>query len=145
MEAGRDLAARLGSNLIALDVVAAEPIAQYLSPFGADPIQFPVEILDRNRAAAAKRLDEIEHVEGRAVTGAPYRTLAEFADEVDLLVVGARSHGLVRRSIFGSISLRLARHAQHPVLVIPHIAISHDRPALADGVGSADVGAVATQ
>jgi nucleotide-binding universal stress UspA family protein len=130
LEVGRDLAARCGSSLIALDVVAAAPIAEYLTPFTADPVELPIELLERRRAEDEAPLGETENAEGRILVGARYRTLAEFADAVDLLVVGSRSHGRSHHLIFGSTSLRLARHAHHPVLVIPQAAI--DRPSFTD-------------
>jgi nucleotide-binding universal stress UspA family protein len=126
LEAARQVAARCGSSLIALDVVAAAPIAENRMPSGTNPVELPLEISDRQWGEAEGQVGEIENADGRVVVGAPYKTLAEFADAVDLLVVGSGSHGLVRHLIFGSMSLRLARHAHHPILVIPHAAINRD-------------------
>jgi nucleotide-binding universal stress UspA family protein len=141
VEAARDIAAAHASNVIALDVVAAEPIAEYLTPFGAEPVELPIEILARHRAEAAKQIDELDDVEGRVVTGARYRTLAEFARGVDLLVVGSRSHGLLRRLVFGSTSLRLARHTHHPIVILPRASINSAPPEAAGPAEPAGVGA----
>jgi nucleotide-binding universal stress UspA family protein len=136
----RDLAARHGSNLIALDVIAAEPIAEYLTPFVTEPVELPAEILRRHRDQVAKQVEEIENVEARTVTGLRYRTLADFADAVDLLVVGSHSQGILRRLVFGSMSLRLARHTHHPMLVIPNTAIRPDHTVSAGTAETRGVG-----
>jgi nucleotide-binding universal stress UspA family protein len=145
LEAARDLAARDASNVIALDVVAAEPIAAYLTPFVVEPVELPVEILTRHRAQVAEQIEDLENVEARSVTGVPHRTLAEFADAVDLLVVGSRSQGLLRRLVFGSMSLRLARHTHHPMLVIPRAGTGSDEPVAAGPAETRGVGAAAEQ
>jgi nucleotide-binding universal stress UspA family protein len=145
LEVARDLAARHAANVIALDVVPVEPIVEYLRPLVAEPDGPPVEILTRHRARFAEQLGEIENVEARAVTGVPYRALAEFADAVDLLVVGSRSQGLVRRLVFGSMSLRLARHTHHAMLVIPRAAIGPDHPVAVGSAQTAGVGVYAQQ
>ncbi|HEY5196294.1 MAG TPA: universal stress protein [Solirubrobacteraceae bacterium] len=138
LEAARDLAVRHRSKIIALDVVAAEPVGEYLSPFGEDPL----DVLERHRARAEGGLAAIEEVDARAVTGVPCKTLAEFADHVDLLVVGSRTQSRLRRVMFGSTSLRLARHVHHPMLVMPHATIGHARPDLGGGAtGTPTVGA----
>jgi nucleotide-binding universal stress UspA family protein len=57
----------------------------------------------------------------------PIGELAEFADHVDLLVLASPNEGLLRRVVFGSTSLRLARHVHHPMLVMPHVPIDDAR------------------
>jgi nucleotide-binding universal stress UspA family protein len=57
----------------------------------------------------------------------PAGELAEFADHVDLLVLASPDQGLLRRVVFGSASLRLARHVHHPMLVMPHVPVDHAR------------------
>lgn len=145
LAAARGLATRHGSNLIALDVVAAQPIAEYLTPFVTEPVELPVEVLRCRRDQVGKQVEPIENVEARTVTGVPYRTLAEFADAVDLLVVGSGSHGVLRRLVFGSVSLRLARHTHHPMLVIPSAAITPDHPVSAATAETLGVGVAAEQ
>ena len=58
-------------------------------------------------------------VEGRASYGLPGEDLAAFGDEVDLLIVGSRSYGPVRRLVYGSTSAYLERHARCSLLVLP--------------------------
>ena len=50
--------------------------------------------------------------------------LAAFGDQVDILVVGSRGYGPVKRLVLGSTSAYLQRHARCPLLVLPRIAAS---------------------
>ncbi|MGH2881901.1 MAG: universal stress protein [Solirubrobacteraceae bacterium] len=52
--------------------------------------------------------------------GPPADALQAFGDQVDLLVVGSRGHGTLRRLLLGSKSAHLARNARCPLLVLPH-------------------------
>jgi hypothetical protein len=72
----------------------------------------------------------LDGVEGRVAVGAPGDELVAFGDEVDLLVVGSRGRGPLRRLILGSTSLHLTREARCPLLIIP-------RPAGAEQVSGA--------
>ena len=54
-----------------------------------------------------------------AVAGRPATELARRSADLDLLVVGSRAHGPVRRLLLGSTSTRLVREAQCPVLIVP--------------------------
>jgi nucleotide-binding universal stress UspA family protein len=68
------------------------------------------------------RMRELEGAEGRAVYGLAGEELAAFGDEVDLLVVGSRSYGPVKRLVVGSTSDYLERHARCSLLVLPRPA-----------------------
>ena len=59
-------------------------------------------------AAVTDRLTSLEGVEGRVASGVPGEELAAFGGEVDLLVVGSRGYGPVRRLMLGSTSQHLA-------------------------------------
>jgi nucleotide-binding universal stress UspA family protein len=60
-----------------------------------------------------------------AVAGTPATELAGRSADLDLLVVGSRAHGPVRRLLLGSTSTRLVREARCPVLVVPRpVALS---------------------
>lgn len=114
---GRGLAARGGSPVRAMTVVS--PI-----PAGAGHW----DDLDAIRAlekAARVHLDSLEGVEGRVAFGLAARELVAFGDEVDLLVVGSRGHGALRRLILGSTSMQLAREARCPLLIVPRTAHDH--------------------
>ena len=57
------------------------------------------------------------YVDGRVAIGSPGKVLLAFGDQVDLLVVGSRGHGLLRRLLLGSTSAHLVHSARCPVLV----------------------------
>jgi nucleotide-binding universal stress UspA family protein len=117
MTVARELAHRNGAVLRALRVVA-QPVGSYASPMPGNW----GELMEHDLKDAEARLKSIEDVEGTAVYGVAGEELAAFGDRVDLLVVGSRSYGPMRRMIFGSTSSRLARHARCPLLVLPRTA-----------------------
>jgi len=58
-------------------------------------------------------------VHSALVTGAPHKALCEAASAAGLLVVGSRGLGPVRRTLLGSVSQSVLRHAPCPVAVVP--------------------------
>ena len=128
LEVARALASRDRSKLHALHVVPL-PTAGYLAPA---PGTWGV-ILEEDREAAQQKLSSLEGVEALVVSGSPSEELAAFSGALDLLVVGSRNYGPMRRLVFGSTSNRLARHARCALLVLPRSAIvnqpSDDEPA----------------
>ena len=67
------------------------------------------------------------------MVGTPWKALAERSADLDLLVVGARSYGPLRRLLLGSTSTKLARHAACPLLVTPRARSRHGRGELLAG------------
>ena len=114
----RELAAAHRARLLALTVVARVPGAVRR-----------VRILEQ---AARDSLRQLEGVEGRVAVGAPPDELVAFGDELDLLVVGSRGRGPLRRLILGSTSLHLTREARCPLLVIPRSAVAEHVPGPTD-------------
>lgn len=51
--------------------------------------------------------------------GEPARELAEASKTVDLLVAGSRGYGPLKRVLLGSVSSRLVREAEGPLLLLP--------------------------
>lgn len=95
------------------------------------------EGIDAMLAEAQARLSQLPDVEGRAVYGLTGEELAAFSDEVDILVVGSRSYGPVRRLVLGSTSDFLERHARCSLLVLPRaVTMAQDDSASADAQGS---------
>lgn len=113
LAAARKIAVRRGASVSAINIVA-QPVGAYGSPMPSDWGY----ILEQERQDAAARLRAIEDVDASAIYGAPFEELAAFGDHVDLLVVGSRSYGPVRRLVFGSTSSHLTRHARCPLLVL---------------------------
>ena len=84
------------------------------------------ESIDVMLQEATGRMKELPDVEGHAVYGLPGEELAAFGDQVDILVVGSRGYGPVKRLVLGSTSGYLERHARCSLLVLPRIATSED-------------------
>ncbi|MDW5596788.1 universal stress protein [Conexibacter stalactiti] len=55
--------------------------------------------------------------------GEPARELAEASKTVDLLVAGSRGYGPLKRVLLGSVSSRLVREAEGPLLLLPRSAV----------------------
>jgi nucleotide-binding universal stress UspA family protein len=110
----RSLAAASRASVHALEVVMIPTVAYtgVVTPaFG--------ESIDMMLQDANSRMKELPGVEGRAVYGLAGEELAAFGDEVDLLIVGSRGYGPVKRLVLGSTSDYLERHARCSLLVLP--------------------------
>jgi nucleotide-binding universal stress UspA family protein len=97
------------------------PATVPLSPAEAD--------LERRRAGelatarAVSGLPARVSPESRLITGAPVEVLeAEGRGDIDLLVLGSRAFGPLRRVLLGSVSAELMRQAPCPVMVVPRPA-----------------------
>jgi nucleotide-binding universal stress UspA family protein len=110
----RALAAQTRAEVHALDVVSIPNVAYT----GIMPPAIG-ESIDVMLQEAKGRMKELPDVEGRAVYGLAGEELAAFGDQVDLLVVGSRGYGPVKRLVLGSTSNYLERHARCPLLVLP--------------------------
>jgi nucleotide-binding universal stress UspA family protein len=66
---------------------------------------------------------------GEAVVGMAGEELVQLSREVDMLVVGSRGYGPVRRTLLGSTSDRLVHDAACPVVVVPRDAVRHEHTA----------------
>ncbi len=114
LAAARAVAAQQRAKLVALEVVSI-PTYSYT---GLTPPALG-DTIDALVKDAKERLRAIDDVEGRAVYGLPSEELAAFSDEVNLLVVGSRNYGPLRRLVVGSTSDYLERHARCSLLALP--------------------------
>ena len=114
LAAARAVAARQRAELVALEVVS---IPTY-SFTGLTPPALG-DTIDALVVDARERLRGLEGVRGRAVYGLPGEELAAFSADVNLLVVGSRNYGPLRRLVVGSTSDYLERHARCSLLVLP--------------------------
>ena len=117
LAAAQQLATATGASVHALEVVA---IPTYAFTGFAAPVSG--EGLDEMLEQRDDRLKELTDVDARAVYGLAGEELAAFGDEVDVLVVGSRGYGPMRRLVLGSTSDYLERHARCSLLVLPRAA-----------------------
>ncbi len=113
----RALAAPTGATVHALEVVSIPSLA-----YGGLMAPAIGESIDALLQEASSRMAQLSDVEGHAVYGLTGEELAAFGDEVDILVVGSRGYGPVRRLVLGTTSDYLERHARCSLLVLPRVA-----------------------
>ncbi|WP_210493499.1 universal stress protein [Patulibacter sp. SYSU D01012] len=68
---------------------------------------------------AAAGVHGVPRVRRRLLEGDPVREAVALSHEVDLLVLGARANGPALRLLLGSVSSRVVRRAECPVMVVP--------------------------
>lgn len=125
------LAAANRASVHALEVVMIPTVA-----YGGMMAPVYGEGLDTMLQEADSRMKELPDVDGRAVYGLAGEELAAFGDAVDLLIVGSRGYGPVKRLVIGSTSEYLQRHARCSLLVLPRAATSEgssEHPATEEG------------
>ncbi len=113
----RELAAPTQAAIQALEVVSIPTYAY--SGLTAPSLGNDIEVM---LSEANSRMKELAGVEGRAVYGIAGEELAVFGDQLDVLVVGSRSYGPLRRLVLGSTSDYLERHARCSLVVVPRLA-----------------------
>ncbi|MGO8905931.1 MAG: universal stress protein [Solirubrobacteraceae bacterium] len=80
------------------------------------------ESIDAVLREADDRMKQLPGVEGEAIYGLSGEELAAFGDQVDILVVGSRGYGPMKRLMVGSTSDYLERHARCSLVVLPRPA-----------------------
>jgi nucleotide-binding universal stress UspA family protein len=116
-----DLATKTGSELHLVHVLVLPPETLY-DPFGTDARE---EFEKRGRARLEELTEKLE-ASGGAVEGAHFRVgspdaeIIAQAEEVgaDMVVLGSRGLGVMRRALMGSVSDSVVRHAHCPILVV---------------------------
>jgi nucleotide-binding universal stress UspA family protein len=111
------LARECGASLALRSVVGA-------TAREADASTYDADWLERAKALATEQLDEARgglppEATGDVVIGRTVDELVRLTETVDLLVVGSRAWGPVRRIVLGSTAAYLMRAAHAPVLVLP--------------------------
>jgi nucleotide-binding universal stress UspA family protein len=111
---GRRLTAHGGATIHALEVVSIPTYAYggIMPPIIGDSIEVMLK-------EANDRISGLPGVEGHAVYGLTGEELAAFSEDTDILIVGSRSYGPVRRLVLGSTSDYLERHTRSSLLVLP--------------------------
>jgi nucleotide-binding universal stress UspA family protein len=113
LASAREVASASGASVYALEVVSIPTYAftGLMTPPMGDSI-------DAMLAEAKERMAKLSDVHGDAVYGLAGEELAAFSDKLDLLVVGSRGYGPIRRLVLGSTSSYLERHARCSLLVL---------------------------
>jgi nucleotide-binding universal stress UspA family protein len=114
LAAARELASESGATVHALEVVSLPPTAYggLVAPAIGDYIKDMLK-------EATGRMAQLPGVEGRAVYGLAGEELSAFSETMDVLVVGSRGYGPIKRLVLGSTSNYLQRHARCSLLVLP--------------------------
>jgi nucleotide-binding universal stress UspA family protein len=113
-----DLAAALDAELELLGVAAppTSTVEQIAAPLGYEQAARGALASSLERAASAL---ESTDVETTLLDGEPAAELAEASAALDLLVVGSRGYGPIRRALLGDVASRLMRTAACPTIVVP--------------------------
>lgn len=118
-----DHAARIAQHLDAeLEVLSVVPDTRVVPSLG-DIQRFGHEQRDSYQAsldAALTKLPAGLRASGRLLDGPVVDALADVRPgEADLMVIGSRGYGPVRRVLLGGVSARVVRHARIPVIMVP--------------------------
>ncbi len=117
LRAARSIAEPTRASIHVLEVVSIPTYAYtgMMPPLLGDGIESMIR-------EANERLGKLTDVQAHAVYGLTGEELAGFGDQLDMLVVGSRSYGPLRRLVLGSTSDFLERHARCSLLVLPRSA-----------------------
>jgi nucleotide-binding universal stress UspA family protein len=130
---------------------AIEPVVEPPVFPGPDPTLAaePVASLAGRREAAERRLTETLRrispkvtVEGAVEGGRADEVLIAASEKLDLLVLGSRAYGPVRRVLLGSTSARVSRGAGCPLLIVPRGDAEEERHRVLRATGETAVGLV---
>ncbi|MDD7813250.1 universal stress protein [Mycobacterium sp. CSUR Q5927] len=83
-------------------------------------------------------------VDAEIVVGSTVPVLVDLSRDAARLVVGSRGHGLLRRSLLGSVSSSLVRHAHCPVVVLHEEQERSDTAPVVIGIDGSPVSEAAT-
>jgi nucleotide-binding universal stress UspA family protein len=124
LDYARGLAADLGSKLEVLAVQEPEVIFGYTGAAATydrgELAASQRDFLTREVAQAVDGSPSALNAEGEVLSGNAAEALASRAEQgIDLLVMGSRGYGPVRKVLLGSVSARLARDAPCSLLVVP--------------------------
>jgi len=118
-----DLARRVGGGLRLF--AAVEPMtfgytASIVSALTGESVEeFAREEMERVLRRGSEQLPGDLEVETRLLLGRPSRALVEAAEDVNLLMLGSRGYGPLRRVLLGGVSSVLIRRSPTPVVVLP--------------------------
>jgi nucleotide-binding universal stress UspA family protein len=135
-ELARHTGARLSLHAVADDAIPGW-VGLSVTPSSADALE---ELIEGRSAAARDLLDrsleacEGVAADGQVLVGDPAGELILATELLDLLVLGSRRWGPVKRLALGSTSEHVIRHTACPVLVPPRRAHAEHADALLAGL-----------
>jgi nucleotide-binding universal stress UspA family protein len=121
----RDLVATLGGELRLITVLPERGPGTFPNPY----IETDREAYGQAQRLAVVEIGDSAKVEATLEEGDPAAALARNGVDLDLLVIGSRGYGPVRRTLLGGVSAEVMRTSPCSVLVVP-------RGAAAPGAGS---------
>ena len=127
LEFARQLAMDAGAKLEVLAVYEPEIIFGYGAGVAVidhgELQESQTKFLENEVAQAVEGSPASLKVAGDVLSGNAAQALAERVERgIDLLVLGSRAYGPVRKVVLGSVSARLARDAPCPLLIVPRTA-----------------------
>jgi nucleotide-binding universal stress UspA family protein len=123
LEAASELAGGSGAELRVMAVTVPQP-ALTAHPWafawgaGAGPERYENRLRESLESATGALPADVKR-STRFLHGGAVTVLVDEADELDLLVLGSRGYGPVRRVLLGSVSSELVHRTPCPLLVIP--------------------------
>ncbi|MGK2956592.1 MAG: universal stress protein [Solirubrobacterales bacterium] len=114
---GSELAGKLGAKLLLIGVIPRLIGSGRAGPSNAGYQETLREDMEKAMEQGASRVGP--DIERTVRAGNPADELAEESIELDLLVMGSRSYGPIRRVLLGGTSLRVMRSSACPVMVVP--------------------------
>ncbi|CAB4904205.1 unannotated protein [freshwater metagenome] len=132
-----EIAKAAGARLTILGAVEQAAV-WYGSYVGPDDVAAVRTIVRDELTVAAGELRGVRDVRIEVLEGMPVRALAEASAGEDLLVLGSRGFGPMRRVLLGSVSSHLVRDASCPTVVVPRGVARHP----GDGRATVAAGAV---
>ena len=121
LAAARELARRYGSTIKVLSVVSLQSI-----PSGEPTPENWPDVAKQLMDDGLLRLRGLDDVERDVTYGEPSDELAHFSANLDLLIVGSRSHGPLGKLMNGSTSNYLAGRGRCPLVVFPRAATTEE-------------------
>lgn len=122
LDVAAEIARRAGAELRIVGVV--DPGAVWYAAYaGTDATNEVTAAVREDLQAACERVEGVDRVEVQVLTGDAVKAIKAAAADVDLLVLGSRGYGPVRRVLLGSVSAKLVHDPVCPLLVLPRTAV----------------------
>jgi nucleotide-binding universal stress UspA family protein len=127
-----ELAERVGGEL---RIIAAAGLEPALAAYALSSASLPAleeEMYEQTKGCLERVAGELgagrpaAGLRAETLRGEPGAVLCAASENLDLLVLGSRAYGPVRRALLGSVSAEAMRTARCPVLVVPRRADAED-------------------